>query len=142
MNISEAGLLLTKASAYDRRTVGRGDCEAWAEVMTRADIALPDALEAVTQHFQTSNDWLMPVHVTRYVTQIRKTRMNNAPVMLIPGDLSLAVEREWVHEFTAAVKAGEADPHVVADRRLGITRPAGVEIGRDMSVLQLRPRSA
>lgn len=142
MNTTEAGLILTKASAYDRRTVGRGDCEAWAEAMTHGAIRLPDALEAVSQHYTESANWLMPVHVIQRVAQIRKARLAGAPVMIIPKDLHQAVERQWQKAFTEAVKDGEDDPHAVADQAMGIKRREEIEMRRDMSVLQMRPGRA
>lgn len=128
MNATEAGLVLTKASAYDRRTVGRVDSEAWADAMTRADVPLPDALEAVALHFQDSNDWLMPNHIIgrvraarRVVGRDRLARAGEAPY---PPGLSQAQERAWLRVWMDSVKAGDPDPMAGADAALGIARAA------------------
>ena len=141
MNHSETAILLAKICAYDRRTVGRADVQAWTESLDE-HMSLQDAMEAVTRHFRESTDWLMPVHVIRKVAEIRKGRLQNAPVMLIPKDLHQAVERQWTRAFTDAVKDGADDPHAVADEAMGITRPQELETPRDLSVLQMRPKEA
>jgi hypothetical protein len=124
MDTTEAGLILTKASAYDQRTVGRADMEAWAEAMTNASVTVNDALEAVAIHFRESPDRLMPFHVIAKVRQIRRDRVAKAPIMVIPGDLHQAVERKWTAAFWDAVKDGVTDPHAAADQEFKIHRPA------------------
>jgi hypothetical protein len=142
MNTTEAGLLLTKASAYDQRTVGRADMEAWAEALTEADVRVEDALVAVSMHFRESPDRLMPFHVITKVRQIRRERLAKGPIMLIPKDLHQAVERQWMRAFTDAVKDGDTDPHATADMAMGIRRRIEIETQRDMTTLRLTPRSA
>lgn len=142
MNNTEAAVLLAKVQAYDRRSVGRADVEAWAEVMTKNNIRLVDAMEAVSDYFGEATEWLMPAHLIQRVSQIRKARLQNAPVMVIPKDLHQAVERQWARAFTDAVKDADPDPHATADAAMGITRKEEIELQRDMSVLQLKPRSA
>jgi hypothetical protein len=126
MNTKEAGLLLVKIQAFDRRTVGRADMEAWADAMTVRGIRLADALEAVSQHFAASNDWLMPNHVVQLVQQIRKARFARAPLMDIPRDLHQAVEAD-----------GSADPNAAADAAVSVRRAPELTEPRDMSLLHV-----
>jgi hypothetical protein len=138
MNTKEAGLLLVKIQAFDRRTVGRADMEAWAEAMTEGgEIRLPDALEAVSKHFAASNDWLMPNHVIQLVKRIRKARFEHAPLMDIPRDLHQAVERQWIRAFNAAVADGSADPNAAADAAVSVRRAPELTEPRDMSLLHV-----
>jgi hypothetical protein len=137
MNTKEAGLLLVKIQAFDRRTVGRADMEAWADAMTVRGIRLADALEAVSQHFAASNDWLMPNHVVQLVQQIRKARFARAPLMDIPRDLHQAVERQWIRAFNAAVADGSADPNAAADAAVSVRRAPELTEPRDMSLLHV-----
>jgi hypothetical protein len=120
MKPSEAAMLLTKIAFFDRRTVGEADARAWAEALD--GIGLDDAMAVATQHFQTSSEWLMPIHIINRVKAIRTERLRNAPVMDIPADLHQAVERQWVRAFTDAVKDGHSDPQAAADEGMGIRR--------------------
>lgn len=151
MKHSEAALLLAKMTAYDRRTVGQPDVEAWADAMTRASIDLADAVECVAQHFQETNDWLMPNHIIERVRLIRRRRVAECKIVPeVPADLHQAQERAWLLSFWDAVKRAEADPQAVADAGMGIRRPelpaadqtrvAAIErLGQAKSVPQIRP---
>lgn len=72
MELAEVALVLTKAAAYDRRTVGEADARAWHEVL--GDVELVDALAAVARHYRDSTDWLMPAHLRRLATAHRTER--------------------------------------------------------------------
>jgi len=72
MELAEVALVLTKAAAYDRRTVGEADARAWHEVL--GDVELVDALAAVARHYRDSTDWLMPAHLRRLAAQCRDAR--------------------------------------------------------------------
>lgn len=72
MTPSETAKVLAKASAFDQRTIGHADAMAWAEALD--DVALADALEAVTRHYRESEHRVMPAHVRRHVEQIRRER--------------------------------------------------------------------
>jgi len=124
MKTEEAAVMLAKVSAYDRRTVGRADAEAWADAMTRGSIAAPDALEAVAQHFQDTNDWLMPNHIIVRVKAMKRARVANALPPQIPANLEPAAERGWLLAYWDAVKAAAADAQAAADGTFGIVRPA------------------
>lgn len=74
MNKSEAAKLLAFAAACDRRTVGPTDVLAWHELL--AGIDYDDAAQAVRNHYATSPEWLMPVHVIRGVRDLRRARLD------------------------------------------------------------------
>lgn len=61
MTKSEVALILAKAAAFDARTVGEADIEAWHECI--GDLDFTDAMEAVTSHYRHSSDRLMPSHL-------------------------------------------------------------------------------
>jgi hypothetical protein len=64
--------VLTKAAAFDQRTVGRADVLAWHEVIGRLD--RDDALAAVTRHYTESRDRVMPADVVRLARVVREDR--------------------------------------------------------------------
>lgn len=72
MTPGDAARVLAKAAAFDQRTVGDADIAAWAEALD--DIDLGDALAAVTRHYSTSTDRLMPVHVIRIAADLVRAR--------------------------------------------------------------------
>jgi hypothetical protein len=85
MTPAEVAKVLTKASAYDLRTVGQADVIAWHEALS--DIELADALEAVARHFRLSTDRLMPAHVRQLVRDIRDERLraNHHEIRQLPS---------------------------------------------------------
>jgi len=72
MTPADAARVLTKAAAFDQRTVGAADAIVWAEALD--EIGVDDALEAVTRHYRGQTDRLMPAHVRRHVEQMRRDR--------------------------------------------------------------------
>ena len=122
MKRSEAALLLAKISAYDRRTVGDADIEAWAEVLPE-DMPLADALDAVRDHFRSSTEFLMPLHLIDAVRSIRQGRLRAAGTPPIPGGLDWKQEKAWRQLWCNAVKDGESaeDATVIADQAMHIT---------------------
>jgi hypothetical protein len=73
MTKSETALLLGLAAAYDRRTIGEADVEAWHDVLN--DISFIDAKAAVKDHYRMSNDWIMPATIRAAVRKIRAERI-------------------------------------------------------------------
>jgi len=76
MTPADAAEVLTKAAAFDQRTIGRADAIVWAEALD--DVELVPALEAVTRHYRESDQRLMPAHVRRHVEQMRRDRVRAA----------------------------------------------------------------
>lgn len=61
MTKTETAQLLTLIAAFDRRTIGETDVEAWHLIL--ADLDANDCADAVKAHFATSREWLMPADV-------------------------------------------------------------------------------
>jgi len=108
-------------ATFDRRTLGVSDAAAWASVLP-PDMTLDIAQAAVRQHFSTSEEYLMPVHVIRLVRQLHRDRVRDAPVMLLPMDLTLGQEQQWIGYFYGAVKAAVENPQMTADEAMGVVR--------------------
>lgn len=72
MTPGDAARVLTKAAAFDQRTIGEADVLAWHEAL--ADVDPADALGAVTRHYANSEQRLMPVHVRRISAEIARDR--------------------------------------------------------------------
>jgi hypothetical protein len=64
--------LLTLAAAYDRRTVGQADVEAWLDAATRMHWTATAAQEALKAHYASSTQFAMPGHVTDRIRQDRR----------------------------------------------------------------------
>jgi hypothetical protein len=73
MTKADIARLLALIAAFDRRTVGEADVEAWHLVLSHTDPE--DCGEAVRQHYGRSRDWLMPVDVVLGVRRIRAQRI-------------------------------------------------------------------
>jgi len=69
---AETAKVLAAAAAFDQRTVGTADVAAWHSALGELDYA--DARDAVTRHYRTTADRIMPVHVLHYAGEIRSER--------------------------------------------------------------------
>ncbi len=74
MDARDVARVLTKAAAFDQRTVGDGDILAWLDAI--GDLDVVDALAAVTRHYRDSTDFLRPAHLRRQVAGIVQERAN------------------------------------------------------------------
>lgn len=90
MNHSETARLLAAIAAYNNRTIGEADVEAWQSALD--DIELTDALAAVKKHYRTSIDWIMPLHVRTLVDEILKERSRPEPSKWAPGQWGVPKE--------------------------------------------------
>lgn len=63
----EVGQLLALAAAFDQRTVGTADVEAWHQIAQDHDWRLDTARQAITAHYGDRTERVMPAHITRYV---------------------------------------------------------------------------
>lgn len=72
MNFSETSDLLTYVARVDNRRHDDATVIAWQGLL--ADLDIRDATNAVTQHFQASDEYLMPVHIRRRAERIREER--------------------------------------------------------------------
>ena len=96
MNIAECALVLAKAAAFDRRTVGDADVMAWYEAI--GDLDASEALAAVTRWYRDRSDWLMPSHLREVVRQLqvegrRAARLAKAEAAVASG--TEQVRRSW-----------------------------------------------
>jgi hypothetical protein len=70
--------VLTLCAAYDRRTVGKFDIQAWLDALKIAGVtSREDALQAVRVHHAGTTDWCKPSHVAAGVRSIRSERFHN-----------------------------------------------------------------
>jgi len=76
MTPAEVAKVLAKVQAFDRRTVVRGRHRGVARDPLQS--RLIEALEAVTRHYATSADWLMPVHLVRLADEVCDDRRRMA----------------------------------------------------------------
>lgn len=104
MNRSQTALLLGLAAAYDRRTIGEADVEAWHDVL--GDISFADAKTAVKDHYRESNDWIMPAMIRKAVRKIRADRINKAPQVDPPADMTPVETIEWLRTTRRAIADG------------------------------------
>lgn len=131
MKPSEAAMILTKISAYDRRTIGDADAEAWAEALD-GQVTIKDALTAIRDHFRESSDWLMPNMVIERARKIRRLRVREIGQPDVPSGLTAAQEREWVRVFWETIheipQPTMQDGTRAADRALDIRDVASVMV--------------
>jgi hypothetical protein len=76
MTPAETAKVLAAAAAFDQRTVGTGDVAAWHSALRGLDYA--DARDAVTRHYRTTAERIMPVHVLHYAVEIVAERAQQA----------------------------------------------------------------
>src|SRR6266498_864439 len=72
MTPGDVARVLTKAAAYDQRTIGEADVLAWHEIL--APYELVDALEAVTRHYRDSTERVMPAQLRKLTITTRDER--------------------------------------------------------------------
>ncbi|MFE2850627.1 hypothetical protein ACFXJO_05765 [Streptomyces lavendulae] len=112
MNRSEAALLLGHCAAFDNRTVGRVDAEAWAAALH--DIPYdPDATAAVARFYGESPKdpgqrlWIQPHDVRRIRRSIRSERLEDFVYQPVPDE----TPREYLARLRGqqnAVASGQA----------------------------------
>lgn len=72
MNLAETHDLLTFIAAYDNRRFDDATVLAWQPIF--AELEFGDCRTAVTQHFATSDAYLMPVHIRRLIAELETQR--------------------------------------------------------------------
>lgn len=85
--------LLSAITAYDNRNASPANVLAWAKAAELGRWTLPEALDAVHEHFATSTDFLMPAHITarvRATRQDRALRAEQAALEAAPADPAAA----------------------------------------------------
>lgn len=72
MTKADVALLLSFMAAYDQRTIGDADVEAWHMVAAPAGWTLPHARRAVVEFVtDATGDRLLPGHITRTIRERR-----------------------------------------------------------------------
>lgn len=97
MTKAETARVLTLIAAFDRRTIGEADVEAWYLVLS--DLPADDCAAAVREHYTTSTDWLMPAHVRRLAEIIARRRAGSQARARIDAQI-------------AAANGGDHDPNM------------------------------
>lgn len=110
MTPAEAGVLLAGISKFDNRKPGTPDeaeltATLWAQALH--DIPLADAGQAVTQHFATSTEYLMPAHIRTAVKRIRDKRIHDHPPLTPPADLTPIETTAWLADARRRIGDGE-----------------------------------
>lgn len=114
MTPAEAGVLLAGIAVFDNRKPGTEEeaqrtMTLWASALD--DVSLADAGQAVTEHFATSSEYLMPAHIRRIVKRIREKRLHDHPPLTPPdfGDEkgAEAKTRAWLKEARSRIGDGE-----------------------------------
>lgn len=72
MNIQETALVVGKIAVYDKRTFTEETVLAWHDVI--GDLNYHDCLDAVTEHFRSSGDYLLPAHIRRTAKRYQEAR--------------------------------------------------------------------
>lgn len=72
MNKLETSQALALAQAYDRRTVGEMDVLAWQKIL--GGLPYDDVVQAITDWYSETSEWIMPVNVRVGVAKIDKAR--------------------------------------------------------------------
>lgn len=112
MKKSEVLKLLTIASAFDNRRPTDEQVDAWHAVIGDLEFGLAEV--AIKNHFQTSDRWLMPVHIVDGVAAIKSAHKWDIP-RLRPDELQLCLaanvspeefverreDQEWVNHLKA-----------------------------------------
>lgn len=116
MDRSEAAELLAFAAAYDQRTVGRADVEAWAMAMTKATVPLDETTrEAVVEYYTETppaeagdmgRRFIQPHHVVSIRRRIRTARARRLP-MPCPNSVDGVSEGDEIRAIEAAMADGK-----------------------------------
>ena len=93
-------------AAYDNRTPTRIAAEAWAAAL--ADVRLPDAKAAITDHYSGSREWIMPADVRVGVQTIRNDRLaRHGPVLPDVDPADVAAYQAERHRLIALIADGD-----------------------------------
>lgn len=110
MRPDEAAQVLAKCATYDPMFSKPSPALAhgWADAFSRYNITQQDAMDAVTEHYVTSAERVMPAHVIRLARKLRQERSDRE-------DADERARRE--DAIDAKIEAGQ--------RRAAVERPAG-----------------
>lgn len=86
MTKTEVATMLAMIAAYDRRTIGETDVEAWHLILE--PLNPDDAMQAVKEHYTDSRTWLMPADIHDRATAITRRRIGRARVAELEAELA------------------------------------------------------
>ncbi len=75
MTPQETSAILAMIGTYDRREFTPTDVRAW-HAAWHPTLTFDDARLAVSEHYRTSTDWLMPAHINRIAKARRDDRVS------------------------------------------------------------------
>ncbi len=105
MNIAETHDLLTFIAVFDNRRFDDATVLAWHPIF--ADVPFDDCRTAVTQHFATSSDYLLPVHIRRGADDLdrerRRIRREAGERLAIESEASDPTRYDRSEEVTALI---------------------------------------
>lgn len=142
MTPAEAGVLLAGITVFDNRKPGTPEeaqrtMTLWATALH--DISLADAGQAVTEHFATSTEYLMPAHIRAIVKRIRAKRIDEHPPLTPPPELDgdQARTTAWLRETKRRIGDGEV---IDTDATYGELKPRNLaELPAAMKALMPAP---
>lgn len=116
MNKAEATEMLAFCAAYDQRTVGRADVEAWAMAMTKAGVPNDESTrDAIVEYYtetppadsgDMSRRFIQPHHVVSIRRRIRTARARRLP-MPCPNAVDGVSEGDEIRAIEAAMADGK-----------------------------------
>lgn len=118
MTKAEITRLLAIIVAFDRRTVGEADVEAWHLVI--GDLDIHDCAEAVRTYYSENREWLMPADVRRLALTAQRRREGRARLAALDAQIAAENPGVIVQRDVKALTAGQpipADDPVRAERR-------------------------
>lgn len=86
MTPAETARVLTKAAAFDNRTIGETDVAAWHEILGYLDVR--DCLTAITTHYSEQRDRAMPADIRRLAIGIRDDRQRRERQAIEPAPVN------------------------------------------------------
>lgn len=112
--------LLSAITAYDNRNATAETVMAWTKSAELGRWTLPEALDAVHEHFATSTEFLMPAHVTTRVKASRADAALREP-LVHPDPIGQKRVQELIsNAFAAITPPGTEEAN--AERRSALAR--------------------
>jgi hypothetical protein len=118
---SDVAKLLAFCAAYDQRTIGKSDVEAWTEALDSPwvpDIDLDEAQGAVVAHYRETSQRINVADVLKRVKSDRADRISRTALPRHPGTPATEEYRR------ARAEAGLLEPQQLRDR-LAQRKPGG-----------------
>lgn len=96
MNEHDVIDVLTAIAAFDQRTVGEADVQAWTVAAQIGRWNTAQAMRAVMEHYTNETDRIMPAHITRTIRANRERFASTYHHEPCPPDvIGVEAEVEW-----------------------------------------------